>query len=139
VRDEGDKITMSLKVINGDKIEDQKETCIEVGNFHDAVSILEMVGCQKKAFQESNRELWKLDGIEITIDEWPFLKPFVEVEGKSEESVKRVSIAIGFDYAKALFCQAGVLYERKYKISNEIIWQIPQIVFGGENPFLNLK
>lgn len=28
VRDEGDKITMSLKVVDGDKIENQKEVCL---------------------------------------------------------------------------------------------------------------
>ena len=82
VRDEGDKITMSLKVISGNTIEDQKEICLTVNDFNEAVLFLESIGCVQKAYQESKRELWMLDDVEITIDEWPFLEPFVEVEGK---------------------------------------------------------
>lgn len=135
VRDEGDKVTMSLKIVDGDKIEDQKETCIAVSSFDDAVSLLKTIGCGWKAFQESKRELWKLEGVEITIDEWPFLEPFVEVEGKSEDEVRRVSELIGFDYAKAIFGTVDVLYKNKYNISKEFVNQTSRIVFDGENPF----
>lgn len=136
VRDEGDKVTMSLKVVNGDKIDDQKETCIEIDNFENAVSFLKMIGCEWRAFQESRRELWKLEGVEITIDEWPFLEPFVEVEGESEEAVKRVSALIGFDYTKAVFGTVDVLYKKKYSITKEFVNKTSKIVFDGENPFL---
>ncbi len=137
VRDEGDKITMSLKIVNGDKIEDQKETQLTVNNFDEAAIILETIGCDKKAYQESKRELWKLDGVEITIDEWPFLEPFVEVEGKSEEEVKNVSEKLNFDYSKAKFCAVDVLYSEKYGISQDRINNhTPEILFNGENPFL---
>ncbi|MEK9131227.1 MAG: CYTH domain-containing protein, partial [Patescibacteria group bacterium] len=88
VRDEGDKVTMSVKIVDGDKITDQKEAQIVVDDFDGAVSLLTMVGCIPKAYQETRRELWTLDGVEITIDEWPFLPPFVEIEGASEEVVK---------------------------------------------------
>lgn len=135
VRDEGDKVTMSLKIVDGDKIEDQKETCITVNSFEDTVSLLKMIGCQWKAFQESRRELWKLEGVEITIDEWPFLEPFVEVEGKSETEVKRISSLIGFDYAQAVFGTVDVLYKAKYNITEEFVNKTSRIVFDGENPF----
>src|SRR3989344_5508206 len=108
VRDEGDKTTMSLKVINGSRIE----------------------------YQESKRELWILDNVEITIDEWPFLEPYMEVEGKSKESVKHVSEKLGFDFDKALFCSVAKLYNLKYGISEDIINnQTPEITFEGKNPF----
>ncbi len=84
VRDENDKITMSLKAFKGkvsaSKIEDQKEICLEVNDFGKAVEFLEMTGCQKKAYQENKREEWEYEGCEISIDEWPFLEPFVEIE-----------------------------------------------------------
>src|SRR5680860_181885 len=87
VRDEGDKITMSLKVVDGDKIENQKEIQLKIDNFAEGVALLEATGAKQKAFQESRRELWTLDNTEITIDEWPYLEPYVEVEGQSEEIV----------------------------------------------------
>ena len=136
VRDEGDKITLSLKVVDGKKIENQKEICLEVNDFNKAVKLLELIGCKKKSYQETKRELWELDNVEITIDEWPFLEPFVEVEGKSEAKVKRVSEKIGFNYDKALFCAIGKLYKMKYGIHPDQINTIKRITFNMKNPFL---
>lgn len=136
VRDEGDKITLSLKEVDGDKIENQKEICLKIDNFDEAVELLKLIGCKPKSYQENKRELWKLDNVEITIDEWPFLDPHVEVEGNSEEEVKKVSEKIGFDYSKALFCSITTLYKLKYNISDEEINKTPKIIFDMENPFL---
>jgi adenylate cyclase class 2 len=138
VRDEGDKVTMSLKVVDGDKIENQKEVCLTVDNFKQAELLLITIGCEKKAYQESKRELWKFDNVEITIDEWPFLEPFVEIEGKSKQEVKKVSELLGFEFNKALFCAVDTLYSQKYAISKDWINnKTPSIVFNEENPFLN--
>jgi adenylate cyclase class 2 len=138
VRDEGDKITMSLKVIDGDKIEDQKEINLKVDSYENARSLLNVMGCTEKAYQESKRELWSLDGVEITIDEWPFLEPFVEIEGKSEQSVRMMSEKMGFAYKKALFCSVATLYHMKYGVTeDEINNKTPLLVFGGTNPFLS--
>lgn len=137
VRDEGDKITMSLKQLHGDKIQDQKELCLEVNSFDEAVKFLTSIGCEVKSYQETKRELWKLDGAEITIDEWPFLEPFIEVEANSEEEVRAVCGKIGLDYGKALFCAVGTLYEMKYGIPLKVINNcMPKIVFDMGNPFL---
>ncbi|MDO8570053.1 MAG: CYTH domain-containing protein [Candidatus Daviesbacteria bacterium] len=138
VRDEGDKITMSLKVIDGDNIDDQKEIYLKVSDFQQAELLLSSIGCEKKAYQESKRELWILDDVEVTIDEWPFLEPYLEVEGKSKEIVEEVSKKLGFDFNKALFCSVDKLYNLKYGISQDIINnQTPEIIFGGKNPFSN--
>ncbi|MFH1207591.1 MAG: CYTH domain-containing protein [Patescibacteria group bacterium] len=137
VRDEGDKITMSLKVVDGEKITDQKETCITVNDYKETVKLLEGIGCRAKAYQESRRELWTLDGVEITIDEWPFLEPFVEVEGRSEREVRAVSEKIGFKWQEAKFCAVGRLYCEKYNIPATVIDnETPRIVFGEKNPFI---
>lgn len=138
VRDEEDKITMSLKVVNGNQIEDQKEICLKIDNFNEGVKFLESIGAKQKAFQESRREFWLLDGVEVTIDEWPYLEPYVEVEGKSEEQVKATSIKLGFDYSQALFCSVDTLYNKKYGTAFEIInHKTKLITFSDPNPFIN--
>ena len=138
VRDEGDKITMSLKVVDGDSISDQKEVQLNIDNFDNAVLLLESIGCNRKAFQESKREIWSIDNVEIMIDEWPFLEPYVEVEGKSEEAVKQICGKLGFDYSQALFDSVDGQYSLKYGVSKELINQrTPEILFNMENPFLN--
>lgn len=140
VRDEQDKITMSYKEIDGTNIEDQKEINLTINDFKAGEELLKTVGCKMKAYQETKREIWKLDGVEICIDEWPFLEPFVEVEGKSEKEVKAVSEKIGFDYSKALFCATSMIYHMKYNVSFDIIDnQTPRITFNMENPFLKYK
>ena len=137
VRDEGDITTMSLKVVDGNKIENQKEVYLEINDFNAAELLLTRIGCERKAYQESKRELWKLDGIDITIDEWPFLEPYVEIEGTSEEDVIKTSQKLGFNYADALFCSVDTLYKRKYGLSEDIINNhTPVITFSGKNPFI---
>lgn len=136
VRDEGDKITMSLKIVDGDKIENQKEVCLKVDSFETAISFLESIGCERKAYQENRRELWGINGTEVTIDEWPFLEPYVEVEAKTEEEVISVSKLLGFDYSKALFCSADTIYSLKYGVPlDDINNKTSKIVFDMDNPF----
>lgn len=137
VRDEGNKITMSLKIVDGDTIENQKEICLTVDSFDQAELFLTTLGCKKKSYQETKRELWMFDDTEITIDEWPFLRPFLEIEGKSEESVKQATEKIGLDYAEALFGAVDVIYMHQYPhLTFDRINTTPLIVFEGENPFL---
>lgn len=135
VRDEGDKITMSHKVVDGDRIGDQKELCLEVDNFDQATEFLKGIGCRQKAYQETKRELWMLDDVEIAIDEWPFLEPFIEIEGRSEEQVKSASEKLGLDFNSAIFCAVDELYSRKYGVSRHIINNTPKLIFEGKNPF----
>ncbi|MEZ4103941.1 MAG: CYTH domain-containing protein [Candidatus Paceibacterota bacterium] len=138
VRDEEDKITMSLKIVDGDKIENQKEICLIVDKYDDAEAFLKTIGCQWCAYQETKRELWTLDGVEITIDTWPFLEPFIEIEGDSEERVRKVADKLGFVWNMAKFCSVDTLYNEKYGIPIEIINDhTPKIVFDMENPFVN--
>jgi adenylate cyclase class 2 len=138
VRDEDDKITMTLKIRGDDKeIDCQKELEIIIDNYDTAREMLKLLGCQEKAFQETKREVWDLDGVEIMLDEWPFLEPLVEIEGRSEKAVKRASEKLNFNYAQAVFGPVGILYSQKYGISEKIINdKIKTIVFKGENPFL---
>jgi adenylate cyclase, class 2 len=136
VRDEGDKTTMSLKIVGGEKIEDQKEVCLIIDDYEQAELLLSTLGAEKKAYQETKRELWILDGVEVTIDTWPFLEPFVEVEGLTEEEVKSVSDKLGFEWSKAKFCAVDTLYSEKYGISrHQINNETPEILFEMDNPF----
>ena len=137
VRDEGDKINMSLKIVDGDKIENQREICLKVDGFENGCELFRMIGCTEKAYQENKRELWHLGDAEVTIDEWPFLEPFIEVEAKSEKSVRVIAQKLGLDYASAKFCAVGTLYGEKYGLpENQINNETPKIIFEMENPFL---
>jgi len=140
-RDEGDKITMSIKQAGKDsnQIHNIKELKLIVDSFENAEKFLSTLHCQKKSYQETKREIWELDGVEICLDEWPYLEPLMEIEGNNEESVKNTSQKLGLDYGKAKFCSATELYSEKYGISCDAINNgIPEITFEGKNPFEKL-
>lgn len=133
VRDEGDVITMSLKQVTGSKIEDQKEVMLRIHDFTSGVNLLEALGARKKAYQETRREAWLYRDVEITIDTWPGLDPFVEVEGHNEDDVKSVANTLGLNYNEALFGSVDIIYEKKLGIPPDIInMHTPEITF--ENP-----
>ncbi len=146
VRDEGGGlITLSYKNVpdKANNINEQKELCLKVDDFELAKEFLLAAGCFEKSFQETRREAWQLGGADITIDEWPFLNPFVEIEAESEEIVKAVSELIGFDYNQALFCNVFYVYSQQYGISVEELKRrvendLNQLTFDPsiKNPFI---
>ncbi|MEI7497713.1 MAG: class IV adenylate cyclase [Candidatus Falkowbacteria bacterium] len=135
VRNEGDKNTLTLKVVDGEKIENQREITTEVKDFNATKQLLEAIGCRHKATQTTKRELWRIKSVEIMIDEWPWLEPFVEIEGPSEIAVRNIAEKLGFDYKQAHFGAVDSLYAAKYGISKEQINTTEQVTFEGENPF----
>lgn len=136
VRDEGDRITMAIKAVAGATMEGQKEAEVTVNDFETARSILRALGCRDKNYQETKRELWELDGTDITIDEWPFLDPFVEIEGHSEDQVKAVSEKLGFTWSEAYFVSADKLYAKQYGVEPTFVTRgIPSLTFDMPNPF----
>ena len=100
---------------------------------------MKLIGCEQKSYQETKRELWRLDDADITIDEWPFLEPFVEIESSSEEVVKDVSKKLNFNYDDSLFCAVGKLYQMKYGIHPDAINGLEKLVFDRDNPFLKAE
>lgn len=136
IRDEGDKITMSIKQV-GTTLEEQKELEICVSDFEVGAEFLRTLGCKEKAYQETKRELWSLGDVAITIDTWPFLEPLVEVEGSSEEAIRTVSEQLGFNWSEARFTSVAEAYIEKYGVPYERInTGTPRLVFEGPNPFL---
>lgn len=125
VRDEGNKVTMSYKRVDGGGIADQHEICLTIDAFEEGREFLAALGCELRNYGETKRELWRLDGVDITIDTWPWLEPLVEVEGESEAAVRQACAALGLDYAQARFCTAAVIYAEVYDttpafVSNEV-------------------
>src|SRR3989344_6452573 len=100
VRQESDKITMSVKEVRGIGINDMYEVELTVNDFDTATAFFEACDAPAKSFQENMREVWALGEAEVTIDTWPGLKPFVEIEGANEEVVQEASRKLGFDFEK---------------------------------------
>ena len=71
---------MTYKCIHNDSIDGVEEHEIIVDDFDAAAKILEKTGIKNTSTQENYREIWKNNEIEICIDTWPGLAPYIEIE-----------------------------------------------------------
>lgn len=131
VRQESDKVTMTVKEIRGSGINDTYEVELVVNDFDTATSFFEACDIPAKAFQENNREVWTRDEVEVTIDTWPGLNPFVEIEAATEDIVRKVSNELGFDFEKAVFGSIDLVYEKELGIPAATIIKLPEITFAN--------
>ncbi len=129
VRQESDKTTMTIKEVTGEGVNDTFEVELVVNDFNTAANFFEACNIHAKAFQENMREVWKKENVEVTIDTWPGLKPFIEIEGPTEESLKGTSDELGFDYATASFGSIDMIYEKELGIPASTIIKLPEITF----------
>ena len=131
VRQESDKVTMTVKEVRGSGINDTYEVELVVNNFDTACAFFEACNIPAKAFQENMREVWRRDNVEVTIDTWPGLDPFVEIETETEKAVREVSKELGFDFEKAVFGSIDLVYEKELGIPAETIIKLPEITFAN--------
>lgn len=141
VRDEGNLIRLSLKKTadKGGSLADQKEIDVEVSDFEKTIKILEAAGVKFNRRQETLREEWIYKGAQITIDSWPGLETFSEVEAGSEEEVRKIAEELGFNWNKKIITPAAEVYAMVYRMDiDEVLEKISYITFEN-NPFKNLK
>lgn len=131
VRQETDKVTMTIKEVRGSGINDTYEVELIVNDFDIALAFFEACNAPAKAFQENMREVWMRDGVEITIDTWPGLNPFIEIEGTNEKIVQEISSELGFNFEKAVFGSIDLVYEKEIGIPAETIIRLPEITFAN--------
>lgn len=141
VRNEGNLTRLSLKITadEGGNLSDQKETDVEVSDFDKTVKILEGVGIKFNRTQETLREEWEYKGAGITIDTWPGLDTYSEVETFSEEKVKEIALELGLDWDNRIITAAAEVYAKVYGIGiDEVLEKISNITFEN-NPFAGMK
>jgi len=114
VRDEGDKVTMTYKQFDDLSLHGAKEIEVTVSDFNDTVAILANAGLPSHTYQETKRETWKLGDVEIMLDEWPWLNPYIEIEADSEEAVRKTASDLGFDWDDAVFGDVMAAYRVQY-------------------------
>jgi adenylate cyclase, class 2 len=135
VRDEGDKTTLSYKMTIDDSLEGTKELCVTVDDFEKASELLLAIGMYQKSYQETKRERWNLDGIEVTIDTWPWIPTFVEIEGGTEQRLKDVASKLDLDWGKAVHGAVAPVYCIYYDIAIDEVNRWPELTFNKSLPW----
>lgn len=134
VRYEWDKITCTYKETREGKLDitSVSELETEVGDFDTIANIFRKLWIRQKSFQEMYREIWQINNeIEFMIDQWPWLKPYIEIEWESEEIVKKYSKMLGFDYEEWLFGSSFQIYEKELGIDFDTMNRMEEITFEG--------
>lgn len=114
IRDEGHEVTMTLKQHVEQALGGAREIETTVGDFDAAIAIFKEFDLHHRTYQESKREMWRYNGVEIVIDEWPWINPYIEIEGETEEAVRSAAAELGFDWSDAMFGSVDVIYQRDY-------------------------
>ena len=94
VRTDGKTATVTYKRRAGGGLANTEELETVVEDFDTAAKIFEEV-LGSGLYQENIRYTYVYKNAEITINEWPKLRPVVEVEAKSEEEVRAAISEIG--------------------------------------------
>ena len=118
LRTDGKRHTLTLKEQYGSGLSQTNEYETEVKDFREAARIL-CRSFNRFVYEENKRIEYSLDGIEITLDKWPYLPWLVEIEGKTEKEVmgmyKRLGIKgrpVGNINASKAYSLYGLDFER---------------------------
>ncbi|MDO8536988.1 MAG: CYTH domain-containing protein [bacterium] len=93
-----------------------KEVEFEVKDVQIVKKFLEEIGLIAFREQEKKRHTFRMGKVIIDIDTWPSVPTYVELEGPSEEELKKVAVALGLEWSKAIFESARYVIEKHYKI-----------------------
>lgn len=110
LRTNGKETTLTIKEINSDKIDGTKELEIIVSDFYETDLILNKLGYTARSKQENRRIRYTLNGVEIDIDFWPYIPPYVEFEANSEEDIRNVCKTLGVDYNSLTSLDVSSIY-----------------------------
>ena len=129
IRKEYGKVTMSYKKLNNRTLHGTQEITFTVPDFDQACRFLEGAQLRFVAYQEPKRETWQLDNSEVTIDTWPWIPTFVEIESPTEEEVTRAATKLGFNRQDALHGSVENVYIAHYDVTEDEVGDWPEITF----------
>ncbi len=139
LREENGEVTLTLKKWQGEGVHGMKEIAFSVDSFEDVEQLLLAIGMKVKSSQEKKRELWKLEDTEFMIDTWPWIPPFLEIEGKSERDVREAAARLNMDWQKAVFGGVARIYKHYFNIEYEEIDRCQEISFTPVPEWLEKK
>jgi adenylate cyclase class 2 len=129
VRDEGKNITFTYKQLNNRTLHGTKEITTFIDDFDKTCKILEAIGLAKRSYQETKREKWLLGESEITIDTWPWIPTFVEIESPTEEELREIALKLDLDWQYVMHGSVETAYQKYYDVTEQEIDHWESVTF----------
>ena len=123
LRFDGEKNTLTIKEIHNDDVDGTKEFEIVVDDFDKTHLLLGKLGYVSRGYQENKRISYILEGVEIEIDFWPRIPPYLEIEASSTDDVKMVVKNLGFKMSDTTSINTKKVYA-KYGIELDPIKEL---------------
>lgn len=120
---------MSYKQTNDYSVVGTQEINLDVGSFDAATDFLLALGMIQKSYQETKRESWEIDGVQVELDTWPWIPGFVELEGDSEAAIKKAAKQLGLPWDAHRAGDASLTYLHYYDITTHQIVHA-ELTFG---------
>lgn len=131
LRTNGVKNTITVKeIIDNQVIDGTNELEVEVSDFNIANLILKELGYVPRNYQENYRIIYNLNGVEISIDTWPKIPTYVELEAKSEELIKKLLSIIEYNEKDLTTLDVASIYMNVYGID---IMSIKELTFDSNS------
>lgn len=131
VRDEHNKITITLKqVSDSTKIGGTQELEFSVDDFDKANEFLTLCGLIPQAYQENYRENWSYREAILSIDTWPGLPAFLEIEARDELIVRSIAQDLKLNFQKSYFGTVDMLYEQTLNLPAHVFNHIKELTFA---------
>jgi len=113
LRTNGKETTLTAKEIKHDDIDGTSEWEIVVSDFDTALTILKKSGLTPKGYQENRRVEFSLDGAMLSIDYWPQIQPYLEIEAKDKATVEHIAEQLGFEKSQLVGDNTMKLYAKQ--------------------------
>ncbi len=116
VRQSNDKVELTLKHVyekNSDIIQKVKEFEVNTSDLNETNLILENIGIVRRNYQEKIRYSYTYKNAEIEIDEWPLLKPYLEIECDDEEVMQEIIDLLHLETKEIVSLNTEQLYKRE--------------------------
>lgn len=131
LRTNGVKNTITVKeIIDNQVIDGTNELEVEVSDFNIANLILKELGYVPRNYQENYRIIYNLNGVQISIDTWPKIPTYVELEAKSEELIKKLLSIIEYNEKDLTTLDVASIYMNVYGID---IMSIKELTFDSNS------
>ena len=115
LRDTNGNVTLTVKHVfdkNTDSVQKVAEYEIKVSSVEETDKLLVALGFAKRNVQEKIRTQYKYKDAEIDIDQWPKLKPYIEIESDNTDLYQEIIDGCGFGDREIVSCNTEDLYRR---------------------------